>query len=729
MSYDDEIYKAAKGYIARGWKIFPTHTIVEGSCTCRSHKTCQSPGKHPRISGGFLNASDRPEDIERWFGIESEPSGIGVATGEVSGITVFDVDIGDGKVGAESWKKLLGDNGEPDTLKAVTGGGGFHVVFAYNSVLPTKSNYRGLNIDVRNDSGYIVVAPSAHISGKQYHWLDETKKIQPVPAYLVTMKIAEDTKTLRKDGNRTSYSLEAVKTMLDCIKHCSRQDWRNVGIILGREFNQDIVAYKLYEAWTNSDPSPKPANNVQTMNEAFYKLTIEGQEPANKLTMGTLIHLAKANGWVPRVGMVPIERLCYVFEGNNFIYQPTNARWTKEAVDAAASPVNEDGKVIEPSAWLKKNRAVTSMTCDPELEEGFVPGLESKEGSLVDDESAAVYNIYRKATIILGDPEKAGPFVDHVHKVFDKKGAGTSDADQFLNYMAHRVQRPADKPRFALLICGEEGCGKDTAIDFCVPAIGPWNMANITPQMMVDSFNEFLTKTIIRISETASQKDISKWAFYNSVKVVISGAPDYVVINPKYGQKFGTNMHCGVILTSNHLLEGVFIPHGCRRYDVIQAASFADMKLESKADRKVYFDNLWAWFHAGGAEHVAAYLHNRDISKFSPATGQRETAAFRMAVAGSMAPDHWLIDILDDLGWPDGVRYDALMAKARAVGETEADVRRKMSFTLFRNGYEACMNPTSVDGRWKFSRKATTVYIKKGVVGFDPIKELSVDGF
>jgi hypothetical protein len=44
-------------YVARGWQIFPCHSIERGRCVCRKGRDCESPGKHPLTENGFKNAT------------------------------------------------------------------------------------------------------------------------------------------------------------------------------------------------------------------------------------------------------------------------------------------------------------------------------------------------------------------------------------------------------------------------------------------------------------------------------------------------------------------------------------------------------------------------------------------------------------------------------------------------------------------------------------------------
>jgi Family of unknown function (DUF5906) len=315
-----------------------------------------------------------------------------------------------------------------------------------------------------------------------------------------------------------------------------------VGIILGREFERSQDAWDAYVEWSDKWGGTKGANHDKIMHEAFYE--ISQQESDSELTIGTIVKLAMEGGWVPKKGEVSVKQFVYDHEANAYIYRPSGAGWVRELVDAACGEINDEGKILKASVWIQQHARVTATTSTPVLK-----GYDSRDGTLFETPGGAVFNRYRPATIEPGDAGLAEPFESHVRLLMPRKG----DADQFLNFMAHRVQKPWEKPRFALLIVGDQGMGKDTALDFCSPAIGVWNVKNIAPSAFDGTFNEYATGTLIRVNEAANMMEMSKWAFNERTKVLIAGNPDICEINPKYGRKFTIAMHCGVIVTTNHL--------------------------------------------------------------------------------------------------------------------------------------------------------------------------------
>ncbi|MGJ8620679.1 MAG: bifunctional DNA primase/polymerase [Methylophilaceae bacterium] len=724
MNHKEQIFEAAKAYISRGWHVFPLHSIIDGKCTC-GNADCSDAGKHPAVSRGVKEATTDTNKIEAWFSTD-EQRNIGIATGESSDLTIIDIDIGN-KGGAETWIELIQEHGEPDTLVVETPSGGSHFYFKFNSSLKTSSNTLGKGIDVRNEKGYVVAPPSLHRSGSHYKWLNEGTPLANLPAHLCVRKETRG-RPKKDDYRKRKFTLEQVEEMLSYVPASNRDTWRNYGVILGREFNRSDEGWQVYLDWANKEGGKKGRNHDQIMHEAFYELS---QQTAHKeLTIASIVQEAISNGFVFKSGDIEASKFVYVGQSNNFLYIPTRTYFSSESVDSGCSPINEDGKIIKASQWIKKKFYVTSLACDPKLEDGFSKGFECIDGEIIEDPNAAIFNLYRKPILELGNPKLAKPFIDHIHRVFPNSG----DAEQFLNYIAHRVQKPFEKPRFALLIAGTQGTGKDSCIEFCLPAIGHWNCSNIDPSALQSSFNEYAASTLVRISEAANLHDMNRFAFNEQTKVLIAGNPDQITINQKYGSKYSVRMYCGMVITTNHLSSGIYIPPDDRRYDVIESASLAEMGLADPAKRRQYFEDLWHQFNQeNGANHMAAFLHERNISGFSASNGQRQTRAQKAVIEIGRERHAWLRDILAELDYPRFVSGSHIKELARKNDdEINGAFNSRLNAAIADSDYFKYANPAKADGRWTKppSKKGLTIYAKIGTpAGLDPRDEVTGEMF
>ncbi len=160
-----DVGAAAEWYAKKGFPVFPVHSVRDGICTCDS-ATCEHPGKHPRTPHGFKDATTDAECISKWWK-QWPDANIGMPTGATSGTLVLDVDPRNN--GAESFRNLAAEYGPlPETAEQITGGDGRHIVLAHPGIAVPKMLAPG--IDLESDGGYIVVAPSLHVSGECYRW-------------------------------------------------------------------------------------------------------------------------------------------------------------------------------------------------------------------------------------------------------------------------------------------------------------------------------------------------------------------------------------------------------------------------------------------------------------------------------------------------------------------------------------------------------------------------------
>ena len=113
----DDTLQAALDYAQIGLPVFP----------CRKRDEDLRKAKSPYTDHGFKEASTSTEQIKCWWANYPDAI-IGLPTGKVSGLVVIDIDPRHG--GDYSLQGLIDKYGNlPDTLTAITGGGGTHYYF------------------------------------------------------------------------------------------------------------------------------------------------------------------------------------------------------------------------------------------------------------------------------------------------------------------------------------------------------------------------------------------------------------------------------------------------------------------------------------------------------------------------------------------------------------------------------------------------------------------------
>lgn len=158
----------AHAYADYGWPVFPLE--VRGK------------RPHGRLAPkGLYSATTDPPTVVGWWRTEPEAN-VGIRTGD--GIVVLDVD---GDHGGDSLAALEREHSQlPDTVRAITGGGGAHYFFAVRGQVPCSVGQLGPGLDIRGDGGYVVVPPSIHSSGRPYEWdiAPGEGEVAPLPAWL-----------------------------------------------------------------------------------------------------------------------------------------------------------------------------------------------------------------------------------------------------------------------------------------------------------------------------------------------------------------------------------------------------------------------------------------------------------------------------------------------------------------------------------------------------------------
>jgi hypothetical protein len=413
----------------------------------------------------------------------------------------------------------------------------------------------------------------------------------------------------------------------------------------------------------------------------------------------------------------------------NHIYKPTGEMWPSSSVnarvppqfetDAKGNPVLEEGKQkwIPASAWLQRHRAVEQMTWAPGLPQ-IILDRHISEGGWIEKKGVACFNLYRPATIKLGDANKAGPWLDHVRKVYPNE----AEANHIVKWLASRVQHPDVKLNHALVLGGKQGIGKDTILEPAKQAVGPWNFTEVSPIQVLGRFNSFLRSVILRVSEARDMGEVNRYQLYEHMKVVTAAPPDVLRVDEKHMREHSILNLTGVLFTTNNKVTGLYLPEDDRRHFV----AWSDA---SKDDfTQAYWNQVWGWYANGGLGHVAAYLHSLDLSSFDPKAPPEKTEAWWAIVDANRAPeDSELADLLDALGSPDAVTVDMLTGSTVDMGAgirmwlVDRKNRRVIPHRLESCGYVPVRNPTAKDGLWKVQGKRQVIYAKASLAVRDRI--------
>jgi len=448
--------------------------------------------------------------------------------------------------------------------------------------------------------------------------------------------------------------------------------------------------------------------------EAVEKIVAKGLADAPRQTAN--VRDKSANGTDCDSG-VGLEDFVAYMPRHCYIFKPTRETWPASSVNARVPPialvdgagralVDENGKqkLQSASAWLDQNRAVEQMTWSPG-DPMLVDGKLISEGGWIPRAGCRVFNLYRSPNVELGNAAEADRWLEHVFKVF-------GDNDQhIIRWLAHRVQRPQVKINHALVLGGHQGIGKDTLLEPVKHAVGPWNFAEVSPQHMLGRFDGYLRSVILRVSEARDLGDVNRFGFYDHMKAYTAAPPDVLRVDEKHLREYAILNVTGVIITTNHFADGIYLPADDRRHFV----AWSDLTKDDFVTD--YWRNLWSWFSKGGIGHVAAYLAEVDLSGFDPKAPPPKTPAFWNIVDSNRAhEDAELADVLDQMGNPDVTTLAQIRDKATGdfydwIGERKN--RRAVPHRLERCGYVPVRNDTRDDGLWIINKVRQVIYARK----------------
>ena len=394
----------------------------------------------------------------------------------------------------------------------------------------------------------------------------------------------------------------------------------------------------------------------------------------------------------------------YMVEGR-YIYTPTGDLWPAKSVntrlpavplvDSYGNPLlDADGNPMKIPAtkWIDQNQPVEQMTWVPG-EPMLIHDRLVHKGGWKSHNGATVFNLYCPPLIVPGNAAEAQMWLDHVDKLYP------DDADHIVKWLAHRRQRAHEKVNHALVLGGTQGIGKDAMMEGARHAVGAWNFLEVGPQQVMGRFNDWLKSVILRVNEARDLGEINRYSFYDHTKSFIASPPETLPCDEKNTKVYPIFNRCGVVITTNHKADGIFLPSDDRRHYVawsnLTRADFVDG----------YWDSLWKWYANGGYCHVAAYLDELNISKFDPKAPPPQTPAFWDIVDSNRAPEEGeLKDVIEELKDPDALTLVKILTVSTGPLDDflrDRRNRRAIPHRLEQCGYVPVRNPSATDGLWK----------------------------
>ena len=536
----------------------------------------------------------------------------------------------------------------------------------------------------------------------------------------------------------------AVASALSVIPNdnLSWNDWNRIGMATWAATGGSEVGREAFADW--SAKSPKNDKDTTEARWQHYKTS-----PPTKIGFGTLVWLARQHspGWSyggaeaksgetstedeeqanTDPGALQLDDFYAYMPKHLYIFAPTGDMWPATSVNTRLPSVpmlKKDGTPVKdakgkprrrrPSVWLDKYRPVEQMTWAPG-EPLAIDGRLIAEGGWIERPGVTTFNLYRPPVVQQGNAANVDRWLELVERLY------SGDVEHIVRFCAHRIQYPAVKINHGLILSGAPGIGKDTILEPLRLGVGAWNFKEVSPQDIMGPHNDYMRCVVLRISEVRDLGEVNRYAFYEHMKSILATPPDVMRVNAKYiPQHYVVNV-AGVILTTNHRFDGIYLPPDDRRHYV------AGTDIKSMDFVNGFWPSFWDWYKTGGLADVVAYLSEYDLSKFDPKAPPRKTDAFwQIAGIGAAPEEAELADVLDALGARENAR-DAegkprgptVTTLAKVLVEAKGGLyewlsdrknRRVIPHRFEACGYTPVRNYDAKDGLWVIGGKRQAVY-------------------
>ena len=181
----------------------------------------------------------------------------------------------------------------------------------------------------------------------------------------------------------------------------------------------------------------------------------------------------------------------------------------------------------------------------------------------------------------------------------------------FVQWLSHTIQRPAERPSFAVMLTSAEGTGKGVLFHQII------NPLLSEQAVQCSNYNQFLgnhstalsNSLFVMLDDTKSKSDST----ITELKSKIS-EPE-ILVNPKYLQPYKQKVYARILLASNEVRPLKLSENDQRRWFV---PKFIKHKV-SKEETQQFYSKLIAWLATPNAlDCIYNYLNEYDLTTFNP---------------------------------------------------------------------------------------------------------------
>lgn len=335
------------------------------------------------------------------------------------------------------------------------------------------------------------------------------------------------------------------------------------------------------------------------------------------------------------------KRLVYWTEAQQWIVRDTGAMLSHSALNSSFGLGTEIAPAGATGVRAASNILVNSGLVPQVMGTTYLPGKPPLATWTFNGRSAMYYNRWTDVEHKLPEAvtdDDVRPWLDHVEYLFDTE----EDREYLLDFLAHTAQQRGRKIRWAPLIIGNQGVGKDLFMRPLLMGLAH-NAQTVAPRDLLNRFIDFYEKELVVVEEMLR---FEKNDVYEQMKAIISGtASDTITIEKKFRMPYEIPNIVNFVFFSNHN-DALHLSHDDRRFFVINS--------HATARDDAYYTRLADDFYINeeGWKAVWVWLKQRDIAAFNPNHRPRMTDD-KLAMITESQPPYvlWLTQELASGQW------------------------------------------------------------------------------
>ena len=351
------------------------------------------------------------------------------------------------------------------------------------------------------------------------------------------------------------------------------------------------------------------------------------------------------------------DKLCYLAEQQRWIVRGTGEMLTHEALNkypGLGTLISDAGAAGKQAA---ANKLINSGLVTQVAGVTYLPAKDTLTTWHSDGRTGLYFNRWHDTneSLVPSVTDKdVKPWLDHIEYLFpDKK-----ERDVLIDWMAHVVQVRGVKIRWAPLVIGGQGVGKDLMIKPVAQYLSH-NYQEISPDRLFSQFNSYLEREMIVVQEMVRHEKIE---MYEKLKAMLAGtAGDTLMIERKFETPYTVPNVTNFLFFSNHI-DAVRLDPEDRRFFVIRS--------DAKAQGSAYYHALAEDFYvkADGWRKVVRWLKQRDLIHFETHQCPEATVAKQeMVDSQQVTLNRWLREAFEAKGcWKDRTVITAQYIHAQA---------------------------------------------------------------